>query len=124
MANKKGPQGPRGVDLVKRPHQVETFTSDEFEELRKCADPVTGPMYFMRNYFYIQHPTKGRMLFEPFPYQIDLVDAYHNNRFCVAMLSRQTGKCLDINTPIRLRNKKTGEIIEMTIGEFYEQQSK
>ena len=110
--------------LVKQAHKVETFSEEQLDELQLCADPVTGPMYFMRKYFYIQHPTKGRMLFDPFGFQVDLVNAYHNNRFCVAMLSRQTGKCLDINTPIRLRNKKTGEIIEMTIGEFYEQQSK
>ena len=35
-----------------------------------------------------------------------------------------SGKCVDINTNIRLRNKKTGEIIETTIGEFYEIQKK
>ena len=31
------------------------------------------------------------------------------------------GKCFCINTPIRIQNKKTGEIIETTIGEFYAQ---
>ena len=31
-----------------------------------------------------------------------------------------SGKCVGINTKIRLRNKKTGDIIETTIGEFYE----
>jgi hypothetical protein len=31
------------------------------------------------------------------------------------------GKCLDINTPIKIQNNKTGEILEITIGEFYEQ---
>jgi hypothetical protein len=30
------------------------------------------------------------------------------------------GKCFCINTKVTLRNKKTGEIIETTIGEFYE----
>lgn len=78
--------------LVKRAYQVDSYTVDQLEELRKCSDPVTGPMYFMRNYVYIQHPTKGRMLFDPFGFQVGLIDAYHNNRFCVAMLSRQTGK--------------------------------
>ena len=34
------------------------------------------------------------------------------------------GKCFGINTNIILRNKKTGEIIETTIGEFYEIQKK
>lgn len=31
-----------------------------------------------------------------------------------------TGKCVCENTIIRIRNKKTGQIIETTIGEFYE----
>lgn len=79
-------------NLVKRAYQVETYTVEQLEELEKCSDPITGPMYFMEHYFYIQHPTKGRMLFDPFPFQRELIDAYHNNRFCVAMLSRQTGK--------------------------------
>ena len=35
-----------------------------------------------------------------------------------------SGKCVGINTKIRLRNKKTGEIIETTIGEFYEIEKK
>lgn len=34
------------------------------------------------------------------------------------------GKCVDINTKIKLRNKKTGEIIETTIGDFYASQEK
>ena len=29
------------------------------------------------------------------------------------------GKCFCKNTPIRLKNTKTGEIVETTIGEFY-----
>ena len=32
------------------------------------------------------------------------------------------GKCVCINTPIRIQNKKTGEIIETTIGELYAQE--
>jgi ABC-type Mn2+/Zn2+ transport system ATPase subunit len=35
-----------------------------------------------------------------------------------------SGKCFCINTKIKLRNKKTGEIIETTIGDFYDSQKK
>jgi ABC-type branched-subunit amino acid transport system ATPase component len=34
------------------------------------------------------------------------------------------GKCFYINTPIRVRNTKTGETLDMTVGEFYESQKK
>lgn len=36
--------------------------------------------------------------------------------------SNGSGKCFCINTPIRIKNSITGEIIETTIGELYESQ--
>lgn len=35
-----------------------------------------------------------------------------------------SGKCVYINTPIKVRNKRTGQTIETTIGDFYESQKK
>jgi hypothetical protein len=83
-----------GLDtvLVKAPHRRETYTQREIEEFMKCADPVTGPMYFMDNFFYIQHPTRGKMLYQPFEYQKRLIANYHNNRFSISLMPRQTGK--------------------------------
>ena len=78
--------------LVKRAHKKETFTEKQVNELLKCADPDTGYHYFCENFFYIQHPVKGKMLFAPFSFQTRLLDAYHNYRFTVNMLPRQMGK--------------------------------
>lgn len=78
--------------LVKSPYQQQVYTDDQLREFMACADPVTGPMYFLDNFFYIQHPTRGRMLYKPFEYQRRLVDTYHNYRFSISMLPRQTGK--------------------------------
>jgi hypothetical protein len=78
--------------LVKAPHKRQTFTEHELEEFMKCADPVTGPVYFMDNYFYIQHPTRGKMLYHPYSYQRKLIKTYHNYRFSISMMPRQTGK--------------------------------
>lgn len=78
--------------LVKRPHMQETWTEFELKEFAKCADPITGPAYFMNHYFYIQHPTKGSMLYKAFPYQDKLIDTYHLNRFSISLMPRQTGK--------------------------------
>ena len=36
--------------------------------------------------------------------------------------SNGAGKCVCINTPIKIQNNMTGEIIETTIGKFYEQE--
>ena len=84
----------KGTDnvLVKKPHQQTAFTQAQIQEFVKCSDPVTGPEYFMSNYFYIQHPTKGRMLYEPFDYQKRLINTYHNYRYSISLMPRQTGK--------------------------------
>jgi hypothetical protein len=83
-----------GLDavLVKAPHRKETYTEQELEEFARCADPVDGPMYFMDNFFYIQHPVKGKMLYHPFEYQRRLIENYHKNRFSISLMPRQTGK--------------------------------
>jgi hypothetical protein len=58
----------------------------------KCLDPETGYLHFLTNYFYIQHPTRGKLLFDPFPYQYDLLKAYHTKRLSINMIGRQQGK--------------------------------
>jgi len=78
--------------LVKKAHQKTRYTEKEIQELQACADPITGAKFFMDNFFYIQHPTKGKLLFQPFEFQERLVESYHNYRFNINMLPRQTGK--------------------------------
>ena len=78
--------------LVKKANKKERFTESQINDLQKCMDPETGPFYFMKNFFYIQHPVRGQLLFEPYEYQDRLVESYHNNRFNVNMLPRQSGK--------------------------------
>ena len=78
--------------LVKAPYQQLSYTDQQLEEFARCADPVTGPAYFLDNFFYIQHPTRGRMQYQPFDYQRRLIDTYHGYRYSIAMLPRQTGK--------------------------------
>ena len=78
--------------LVKAPHRKQIYTEQELEEFARCADPVNGPMYFLDNFFYIQHPVRGKMLYHPFEYQRRLIENYHNNRFSISLMPRQTGK--------------------------------
>ncbi len=78
--------------LVKTAYSSQKFTEKYIEDLLKCSDPDTGPHYFLENFFYIQHPVKGKLKYVPFEYQIRLIDSYHGNRFNVNLLPRQTGK--------------------------------
>jgi len=83
---------PTETVLIKKPNKIESFTEQQIIEIAKCADPITGPQYFLENYFYIQHPTKGRIKYQPFEYQVRLVDSYHNYRYSINLMPRQTGK--------------------------------
>jgi hypothetical protein len=78
--------------LVKAPHRKEVFTEDELIEFAACADPVNGPLYFLDHFFYIQHPTRGKMVYHPFEYQTRLIETYHNYRYSISLMPRQTGK--------------------------------
>jgi hypothetical protein len=78
--------------LIKKPNMQESYTEQQIADVVRCADPVTGPQYFLDNYFYIQHPTRGRMLYQPFEYQRRLVDTYHGYRYSISLMPRQTGK--------------------------------
>ena len=78
--------------ITKKANQQETYSEQQIEDLAKCMDPQTGYIHFARNFAYIQHPVQGKLLFNPYEYQTRLFNTYHNNRFNINMLPRQTGK--------------------------------
>ena len=78
--------------LVKKANQQETYTEQQVEDLVKCMDPKEGYLHFAKKFAYIQHPVKGKLLFEPYEYQERLMYSYHNHRFNINMMPRQTGK--------------------------------
>ena len=79
--------------FIKDPYVKTSFASSEqLEDFLKCCDPVNGYQYFLENFFHIQHPTKGSMLYKPFSYQTELAHTFHNYRYCINLLSRQLGK--------------------------------
>jgi len=78
--------------LTKKANQQETFTEEQIQDLMSCMDPEKGYLYFANKFAYIQHPVKGKLLFEPFEYQLGLLETYHNYRFNINMMPRQTGK--------------------------------
>jgi len=78
--------------LVKRAHTKEQWTEEKIADMLACADPDIGYLNFSKKFFYIQHAVKGKLLFEPFQYQERLMSSYHNHRFNINMLPRQSGK--------------------------------
>ena len=57
------------------------------EYIRCSQDPV----YFMRKYCFIQHPQKGKIKFDLFPFQEDSLVDLKDNRFNIILKSRQMG---------------------------------
>ena len=78
--------------LVKKANKQETFNENQIQDLMNCMDPDLGYLYFARHFAYIQHPVKGKLLFEPYEYQLRLMHSYHSYRFNINMMPRQTGK--------------------------------
>jgi hypothetical protein len=88
MANNKSLDGV----LIKKANKGQQFTEEQLEEFIKCADPVTGPTYFLEHYFFIQHPVQGKIKYDPYGFQEILLNSYHENRFSINLVSRQMGK--------------------------------
>jgi len=78
--------------LVKKAYSKTNYAEKHIYDFAACVDPRTGPMYFLSNFFYIQHPLQGRIKYDPYPFQKGLIASYVENRFSINLLSRQTGK--------------------------------
>ena len=78
---------------------------------------VDDPLYFMRGFLKVQHATLGSQPFVPYPFQLRIIDAFHKNRFCIALTGRQLGKCVTYDTTIRKdgRHGPIGSLITLTV---------
>jgi hypothetical protein len=79
-------------NLIKKAHAPQRYTLEEVNHVQACMDPITGPLYFCKNFIKIQHPVRGSLPFEPYGFQESLIQAFTENKQCVAMLPRQMGK--------------------------------
>lgn len=91
------------------------YTDDELKEFVKCYN---DPAYFIKHYVKIINLNNGVVPFILYPYQEKLIEQYHDNRFCLAMLGRQMGKCCKNTTKIKIRGKDKKEF-EITCEDFY-----
>ena len=78
--------------LTKTAYTSTRYTKEQLHELKYCTDPDTGALYFMSNFMWIQHPIRGRMMFDPYPFQEDLINNYNSTRLSINMCGRQMGK--------------------------------
>jgi hypothetical protein len=62
--------------------------AQRIDELVKCGSDAA---YFIKSYVYIQHPVRGRIPFETYDFQDDVVTSISKNRFNIVLKSRQLG---------------------------------
>ena len=58
------------------------------QEYLRCAQ---DPIHFMRKYCYIQHPQRGRIQFNLFPFQEKVLKLFQDNPYNIVLKSRQLG---------------------------------
>lgn len=92
------------------------MTDEHVQEFLKCKNDI---FYFLMNYGRIIDLDRGIVNFQLYQYQKNMIKLMAENRFVVNLLPRQMGKCAQKDTIVKIRNKKTGEIIELTMEEFY-----
>jgi len=114
-------KGYNGNPLLKKTKQQIQWTDELKQEFIKCA---LDPIYFAEKYIYIVHVDRGLIPIDLYDYQKEIIQKITNSRRVCVCTARQSGKCVDINTEITVRNKKTGQIKTLSIGEFYELNSK
>ena len=78
-----------GNPLLKKANTKQEFTQEQVAEFIKCAE---DPIYFARNYVQIVTLDKGLQPFKMYPFQEKLVNNFHNHRFNICKMPRQTGK--------------------------------
>ena len=78
-----------GNASLKRAGEVISYTEEQALELARC---ISDPVYFIKNYVKIVNVDKGLVPFEMWPFQEEMVNTFHENRFSIAKMPRQVGK--------------------------------
>ena len=78
-----------GNPLLKKANIQIEYTAEQVEEIAKCYE---DPLYFAEHYVQIVTLDKGLQPFKMYPFQKNMVERFHNNRFNICKLPRQSGK--------------------------------
>lgn len=78
-----------GNDRLKKVGIEISYTEEQVKEILKCTE---DPVYFIREYVKIVNVDMGLVPFEMWPFQEDMVNSFHNNRFSICKMPRQVGK--------------------------------
>ena len=78
-----------GNPNLKKANTPHEFTEEQVIEFIKCKN---DPVYFAKNYIKIVSLDEGLTQFHPYDFQETLIKNFHENRFNICKMPRQTGK--------------------------------
>ena len=78
-----------GNPNLKKANTAIEFTQEQILEFVKCKK---DPVYFANNYIKIVSLDEGLTQFHPYHFQEKLINNFHDNRFNICKMPRQTGK--------------------------------
>lgn len=105
---------------IKKAGQSTDYDENMINEIIKCKKDI---IYFAEKYYTIITIDEGKVKIKLWDWQKKVLKAFveppdeRNN--AILKISRQAGKCFFHDSVIKVRNKKTGDILEMSIGDFY-----
>ena len=82
-----------GNPNLKKANVAQEWTKEEVEEYTKC---MKDPLYFIQTYIKIISLDEGLIPFKLYDFQKEMVGTFHNNRFTICKLPRQSGKSTTI----------------------------
>ena len=82
-----------GNPNLKRANVSVEFTKEQIQEYQKCMD---DPIYFIENYMKIVSLDEGLVPMNMYKFQKKMVNTFHDNRFTICKLPRQSGKSTTI----------------------------
>ena len=78
-----------GNPLLKKANVAQEFTKEQILEFVACRE---DPVYFAKNHVKIVSLDEGLVQFSPYDFQEKLINNFHENRFNICKMPRQTGK--------------------------------
>ena len=78
-----------GNPLLKKANVKQEFTKDQILEFMACK---SDPVYFAKQHVKIVSLDEGLVSFQPYDFQEGLIRKFHENRFNICKMPRQTGK--------------------------------
>jgi hypothetical protein len=82
-----------GNSNIKRDGVIEEWTKESILEYKKCSE---DPIYFIEKYIKVINLDDGLVPFRLYDYQKEMLSVFHDNRFSIALCSRQIGKTISV----------------------------